>query len=136
MFKIQSLIDVKNFEHLANLLDYFIKRNDLRYYSVVIETNDSGTFKLYRDLEHYFIEKEEFVEKCRIVTTGKFEEFDEVIRFLRIFERDIILEIEISVIIDDSEFEQINEIISEIKQFDPTILQISKDITIYEEIKN
>lgn len=136
MFKVQAMINVKDFEHLTKLLEYFVRRNDLRFYTIIVETNDSGTFRLYRDLEHYFIEKEEFVEKCRIVTTGKFEEFDEVIRFLRIFERDIILEIEISVTIDDSEFEQIDKIINEIKQFDLTILQISKDVIIYEEIKN
>ncbi|MEM0325276.1 MAG: hypothetical protein QXW35_05210 [Candidatus Aenigmatarchaeota archaeon] len=134
MFKLKSLIDVKDFNEIVNLLNHFINRDDLKFYRVIIETNDSGTFTVYRDLEFIYIEQEKFIERCKVINTGKFQNLKDVLAFIKIFEKDIILEIEIEITVD--QFENINNVLNEVRQFNPTILQITKEIVIYEEFKN
>lgn len=134
MFNLRSLIEIRSFEDLTNLLSYFINRDDLKFYKVIVETNDSGEFHIYRDLESIYVEQEQFINNCRIVNTGKFQNLKDVLAFIKIFEKDIILEIEIEITVD--QFEKINDILNEVKQFNPTILQITKEIVIYEEFKN
>lgn len=134
MLELKALIEIRDFNELTNLLKYFINREDLRFYRFIIETNDSGIFTIYRDLEYIYVEQEKFENNCRIVNTGKFKNLDDVIPFIRVYKNDIILEIEVVVTIN--QFEEINDILNEVRQFNPIALQILTEIVIYEEFRN
>lgn len=134
MFKLMALLKIENFNDLVNLLNHFINREDLKFYKVIVETNDSGTFTIYRDLESIYVEQEKFENNCRIVNTGKFQNLTDVIAFVKIFESDIILEIEVEITVN--QIEEINNVLNEVKKFEPIALQIITETIIYEEFRN
>lgn len=133
MFDVKALIET-SIENLYNLLKYFTDRNDLRLYKIIIETNNFGNFIVRRDLKFIYIEHEYFEDGLKFVKTYKFNNIDEALDFINKYLDDIILEFEVKITITN--FEEINNIITEIKTFNPIVLQITKDIVIYEEFTN
>lgn len=133
MFDIKTLIET-SLDTLHNLLKYFIDRDDLKLYQVVIETNNFGNFTIRRDLESIYVEHEYFEDCLRFVKTYKFNNINGALDFINKYSDDIILEFEIKITITN--FEEINDVIAELKTFNPIILQITQEIIIYEEFIN
>lgn len=133
MFDIKTLIET-SLDNLHNLLKYFIDRDDLKLYQVVIETNNFGNFTVRRDLESIYVEHEYFEDCLRFVKTYKFNNINEALDFINKYSDDIISEFEIKITITN--FEEINDIIAELKTFNPIILQVTQEIIIYEEFIN
>lgn len=133
MFSVKVLIQGQ-LDMLNDLLKYFINRDDSKLYQVIIETNNYGNFTIRRDLESFYVEQEYFEDCMRFVKTYKFNNINEILAFINMYSDDIILEFEIKLTATNSE--EINNIITELKTFNPTILQVTQEIVIYEEFNN